>query len=160
MASNPSLLRRHYHTAHSNTSLLSETVSPNILPTHVSPLADSLIRESSQSCHLWGASPEWCWRLFWRRGNFFFPSWGILFGKEKRKVQIKSEGWWLHITELLLQGMEELYSIYHIALGCAYSNIVMLMLQLISMPRHCGIGPLSQWILNKTLSEWIFSGHF
>lgn len=40
--------------AHSDTSLLSETVSPNILPTHVSPTADSLIRESSQSCHLWG----------------------------------------------------------------------------------------------------------
>lgn len=52
--------------------------------------------------------------VFFEEGEAsFFPSWGILFGKEKRKVQIKSEGWWLHITELLLQGMEELYSIYH-----------------------------------------------
>lgn len=79
---------------------VSLSTSPNILPSHVSPIADSFIKESSQSCHLWVVSAEYCWHPFWNRRRgvksqlhfIFFLSWKILLCLVKRKLQIRSEG--------------------------------------------------------------------
>lgn len=166
------------HTPQSNTALLWKTVcvtpstSLNIRPSHVSPITDSLIKESSPGCHLHnegcllnGADIffEGGWRVkLYNRVSLFLPGeFSLVQWGGKSKLEVKA-GWRVDQPSKLhsvdnwscAEGNGVAPQYYHITLGWAYCNIVMLMLHPISMQRHLGIEPLSQWFLKQKLCEW------